>query len=54
MIIWNRRAETSLDKITDYIGGNFSQKEEEAFLIQVLETLMQLMNFQKHILRQKY
>ncbi len=31
MIIWNRRAETSLDKITDYIRENFSQKEEDVF-----------------------
>ncbi len=36
MIIWNKRAETSLDKITDYIGENFSRKEEDVFLIQVL------------------
>ena len=41
MIVWNKRAETSLDKITDYIGGSFSQKEEDTFLVQVLETLIE-------------
>jgi plasmid stabilization system protein ParE len=40
MIIWTRRAETSLDKITDYIGEKFSKKEEDFFLVQVLETLI--------------
>jgi plasmid stabilization system protein ParE len=47
MIIWNRRAETSLDKITDYIGENFSQKEEETFLVLVLETLTAIEEFPK-------
>ena len=45
MIIWNKRAETSLDKITDYIGENFSQKEEDVFLVQVLEILTAIDEF---------
>lgn len=47
MIIWNKRAETSLDKITDYIGKNFSKKEEDSFLVQVLETLTAIHEFPK-------
>jgi len=47
MIVWNKRAETSFDKITDYIGKHFSQKEEDIFVIQVLETLAAITEFPK-------
>ena len=47
MIIWNRRAETSLDKITDYIRENFSQKEEDVFLVRVIEMLIAIEEFPK-------
>lgn len=47
MIVWNKRAESSLDKITDYIGKHFSQKEEDIFVVQVLETLAAIAKFPK-------
>lgn len=47
MIVWNKRAETSLDKITDYIGKQFSRKEEDTFVLQVLETLITVDKFPK-------
>lgn len=47
MIVWNKRAENSLDKITDYIGNRFSQCEEDAFVEQVIETLVAIQKFPK-------
>ncbi len=37
MLVWNKRAETSLEKITLYIRKHFTQKEEDVFILQVLD-----------------
>lgn len=47
VIVWNKRAETSLDKITDYIREYFSQKEEDIFVLQILEILATIEEFPK-------
>jgi plasmid stabilization system protein ParE len=47
MLVWNKRAETSLEIIILYIKKHFTQKEEDVFILQVLETLTQINEFPK-------
>lgn len=46
-IIWSKRAEHSFDLISEYIRTKFTQKEEDYFVISVVETLTSISHLPK-------